>query len=171
MNQAKRENLIARLQSEIVIGDGAMGTQLYGRGVSLDANFEHLNLVRPELVRAVHNDYVRAGAQLIETNSFAANRVRLGTIGLGGKVSSINLAAARLAYSIPYNWPRNSKLKPWPYIDRLSSSMLEINPSSRAELRIKLRARLTFWAYLPWVQVLPLASKARPPRAVMATGY
>jgi homocysteine S-methyltransferase len=97
MSRISKENLVGRLKNEIVIGDGAMGTQLYNRGVSLDANFEHLNLVRPDLVSGVHADYVEAGAQLIETNSFAANRVRLGAIGLADKVNRINLAAANLA--------------------------------------------------------------------------
>lgn len=97
MSLANREALVSRLKNEVLIGDGAMGTQLYSRGVPLDANFEHLNLVRPQLVSEVHADYVRAGARLIESNSFGANGVRLGAIGLGHKVEAINLAAARLA--------------------------------------------------------------------------
>jgi len=80
-----------------MVGDGAMGTLLYHRGVALDRNFEHLNLVRPELVSGVHADYRAAGAQVLETNSFAANHTRLAAIGLESKVRTINLAAARLA--------------------------------------------------------------------------
>src|SRR6056297_1453023 len=91
--------IAGRLHREILVGDGAMGTQLYNRGVSLEANFEHLNLVRPQLIRSIHADYIAAGAQLIETNSFAANAIRLGAIGLGDKVSRINREAARLARS------------------------------------------------------------------------
>jgi len=97
MSESKHKNLIQRLQSEVLVGDGAMGTQLYNRGVSLDANFEHLNLIRPQLVKEVHADYVSAGAQLIETNSFAANAVRLGSIGLAHKVGQINREGALLA--------------------------------------------------------------------------
>lgn len=93
-------NIKDRLQKEILIGDGAMGTQLYSRGVSIEANFEHLNLIRPDLVSEVHAEYVAAGAQLIETNSFAANAARLGTIGLDHKVEQINRAAARLARGV-----------------------------------------------------------------------
>lgn len=91
------KELRRRLRDEVLIGDGAMGTLLYNRGVSLDANFEHLNLVQPALVRQVHADYVQAGARLIETNTFGANAVRLGAIGLARKVDAINLAGARLA--------------------------------------------------------------------------
>jgi homocysteine S-methyltransferase len=85
------------LQQEVLVGDGAMGTLLYNRGVSLDANFEHLNLVQPEQVRQVHADYIAAGSNLIETNTFGANAIRLGAIGLAHKVHAINLAGARLA--------------------------------------------------------------------------
>ncbi len=92
-----RTDIRIRLRNEILVGDGAMGTQLYSRGVAHDACFEHLNLVRPELVSEVHAEYVRAGAQLIETNSFAANAVRLGAIGLKHRVGQINREAARLA--------------------------------------------------------------------------
>ncbi|AMV71054.1 bifunctional homocysteine S-methyltransferase/methylenetetrahydrofolate reductase [Desulfuromonas carbonis] len=89
--------LPARLVTEIVIGDGAMGTLLYSRGVPLETNFEHLNLVRPELVRQVHEDYFRAGARLLETNTFGANALRLGSVGLAHRTADINLAGARLA--------------------------------------------------------------------------
>ncbi len=86
-----------RLRDEIIIGDGAMGTLLYSRGVPLESNFEHLNLVRPELVRQVHEDYVRAGAQLLETNTFGANALRLSAVGLEHRTVDINRAGVRLA--------------------------------------------------------------------------
>jgi homocysteine S-methyltransferase len=90
-------NFIDRLRSGILVADGAIGTMLYNKGVSLDANFEHLNLVRPELVRELHREYLDAGADLIETNTFGANRTRLQAIGLAGKVREINLRGAQLA--------------------------------------------------------------------------
>jgi methionine synthase / methylenetetrahydrofolate reductase(NADPH) len=88
---------LERLAAQVVIGDGAMGTFLYGRGIPLEANFEHLNLVQPQLVQEVHEQYAAAGAQLLETNSFGANALRLGGIGLARKTRAINEAAARLA--------------------------------------------------------------------------
>lgn len=93
-------SFLDRVAHEVLIGDGAMGTLLYGRGIPLDVNFEHLNLVRPDTVRSVHEDYLRAGAQLIETNTFGANGARLSAIGLETKVRAINTAGARLARSV-----------------------------------------------------------------------
>lgn len=77
--------------------DGAMGTQLYERGILYSACFEELNLSRPELVRRVHEDYVRAGAQIIETNTFGAQAMRLEKHSLQGQVREINTAAVRVA--------------------------------------------------------------------------
>ncbi|PLX84268.1 MAG: bifunctional homocysteine S-methyltransferase/methylenetetrahydrofolate reductase [Desulfuromonas sp.] len=102
MNPSTRRSklFLERLAAEVLVGDGAMGTLLYSRGVPLEANFEHLNLVGPEQVRRVHEDYLRAGAQVLETNTFGASSLRLSTIGLEKKVRSINLAGARLARSV-----------------------------------------------------------------------
>ena len=74
-----------------------MGTLLYSRGIPLETNFEYLNLVRPEIVRQVHDDYVHAGAQLLESNTFGASSVRLAAVGLEKKTRAINVAGARLA--------------------------------------------------------------------------
>jgi homocysteine S-methyltransferase len=89
-------NILERLKNEILTGDGAVGTMLYAKGVSLDSNFEHLNLVRPTLVKELALEYVAAGAQVIETNTFGANYTKLQAIGLGHKVAEINRAGARL---------------------------------------------------------------------------
>jgi homocysteine S-methyltransferase len=86
-----------RLKTQILIGDGAVGTMLYAKGVSLDSNFEHLNLVRPEFVLELAIEYVAAGAQVIETNTFGANFTKFAAIGLGHKVAEINAAGARIA--------------------------------------------------------------------------
>jgi len=93
----RSQRFLQRLSEEVIVGDGAMGTLLYSRGVPLETNFEYLNLVRPEIVRKVHEDYLQAGAQLIETNTFAASAVRLAAVGLETKARTINLAGARLA--------------------------------------------------------------------------
>lgn len=88
---------LERLHDEVLIGDGAIGTMLYAKGVSLDANVEHLNLVRPSLVLELHREYLAAGARVIETNTFGANWTRLAAIGLDKKEREINLRGARLA--------------------------------------------------------------------------
>ncbi|SNB47731.1 bifunctional homocysteine S-methyltransferase/methylenetetrahydrofolate reductase [Geobacter sp. DSM 9736] len=90
-------NFLDRARNEVLVGDGAIGTMLYSKGVSLDASFEHLNLVRPELVEELHREYLEAGAQVIETNTFGANRTKLGLIGLENKVEKINRRGAELA--------------------------------------------------------------------------
>lgn len=77
--------------------DGAIGTEFYRRGIYLTKNFEELNLTQPHLVRSVHEEYVKSGAQVITTNSYGANRIRLKGFGLEDKCAEINEAAARLA--------------------------------------------------------------------------
>lgn len=88
--------LEAIAQGGLVV-DGAMGTQLYERGVLYSACFEDLNLSRPELVKKIHDDYLRAGANVIVTNTFGANALRLEKHGLAGKVAEINAAAVAIA--------------------------------------------------------------------------
>lgn len=90
-------NILERLKTEVLAGDGAVGTMLYAKGVSLESNFEHLNLVRPSLVLELAMEYAASGAQVIETNTFGANRTKLAAIGLGHKVAEINAAGARIA--------------------------------------------------------------------------
>ena len=90
-------SILERLKNEILTGDGAIGTMLYAKGVSLESNFEHLNLVRPSLVLELAREYVAAGAQVIETNTFGANLSKLAAIGIGHKVAEINRAGARIA--------------------------------------------------------------------------
>jgi methionine synthase / methylenetetrahydrofolate reductase(NADPH) len=77
--------------------DGAMGTMLYGRGMFLNICYDELNLKQPDLVRDIHREYVRAGAELIETNTFGANPIKLASCGLAEETERINTAAAGLA--------------------------------------------------------------------------
>lgn len=81
----------------VILGDGAMGTQLYERGVYINRNYDDLNLSDSHLVKAIHRDYVQAGAQLLETNTFGANPFKLGKFGLSDKTYEINRAGAQLA--------------------------------------------------------------------------
>jgi methionine synthase / methylenetetrahydrofolate reductase(NADPH) len=85
------------LSERILVCDGAMGTMLYGKGVFINRCFESLTLTEPDLVRDVHAQYLRAGADVIETNTFGANRMKLRAFGLGNRVTEINQAAAALA--------------------------------------------------------------------------
>ncbi len=96
---ATRDELRQRLldPAQVVIADGAMGTLLYAKGVFINQCYDELNVRQPDLVRGIHGDYVRAGAELLETNSFGANRPKLQHYGLEAHVREFNLAAATLA--------------------------------------------------------------------------
>jgi homocysteine S-methyltransferase len=85
------------LSERVLVSDGAMGTMLYARGIFLNRCFDELNLTQPDLVAEVHGEYVRAGADVIETNTFGANRFKLSQFGLADKVRTINVQGARIA--------------------------------------------------------------------------
>ncbi len=83
--------------SRPVLADGAMGTVLYARGIFINRCYDELNLSDPNLILSVHEDYLQAGAEIIETNTFGANRFRLTRHGLASKVAEINTAGVRIA--------------------------------------------------------------------------
>ena len=93
-------DLLERLSSEVILADGAMGTMLHSRGVSFEKCFDELNLTNPSAVAEVHREYIEAGAQLILTNTFGANRFKLGQHGLEKKTAEINKAGVELARRI-----------------------------------------------------------------------
>ena len=105
----------------MLVCDGAMGTMLYARGVFINRCFDSLNVMAPDTVMEVHQDYVRAGADVLETNTFGANRVKLRSFGLGDKVREINSEAARLArkaardqvYVAGAIGPLGVRIEPW----------------------------------------------------------
>src|SRR5580658_10795285 len=80
-----------------VLADGAMGTVLYARGIFVNRSYDELNLSDPNLILGVHEEYLQAGAEILETNTFGANRFRLARHGLAGKMAEINAAGVRLA--------------------------------------------------------------------------
>ncbi|MEW6211148.1 MAG: bifunctional homocysteine S-methyltransferase/methylenetetrahydrofolate reductase [Acidobacteriota bacterium] len=94
---AKKDFRSAVTDDRVYVFDGATGTMLYSRGVYINRCFDELNLSNADLVAALHRDYVRAGADIIETNTYGANRVKLAAYGLEDKIRDINIAGARLA--------------------------------------------------------------------------
>ncbi|HEY8309879.1 MAG TPA: homocysteine S-methyltransferase family protein, partial [Gemmatimonadaceae bacterium] len=94
-----RDALLKRLldPEALVVFDGAMGTMIYARGVFINQCYDELSIRAPDLIRGIHEEYVRAGAEVIETNTFGANRLKLQQHGLSDEVANINSAAARLA--------------------------------------------------------------------------
>ena len=85
------------LESRVLVCDGAMGTMLYAQGAFVNRSFDELNVTRPELVAGVHRAYVDAGVDVIETNTFGANRVKLESFGLADQLPALNAAGVALA--------------------------------------------------------------------------
>src|ERR1700756_3696733 len=81
----------------LILADGAMGTVLYARGIFINRCYDELNLSDPSLILSIHEEYLQAGAEILETNTFGANRFRLARHGLAGKVAEINAAGVRIA--------------------------------------------------------------------------
>jgi methionine synthase / methylenetetrahydrofolate reductase(NADPH) len=86
-----------QLAQRVMVADGAMGTMLYSRGVFINRCFDELNLAQPDLVRQIHREYVKAGAEILETNTFGASRTRLAAFGIAEKLAAINQAGVRIA--------------------------------------------------------------------------
>ena len=91
------KNLTELLSEQIVLGDGAMGTMLYQEGVFINTCFDELNLKAPSLVKDIHQRYIEAGCDFIETNTFGANEVKLAGFGLADKLEEINGQSATIA--------------------------------------------------------------------------
>jgi len=83
--------------SRPVLADGAMGTVLYARGIFINRCYDELNLSDPSLILSIHEEYLQAGAEIVETNTFGANKFRLTRHGLASKVAEINSAGVKLA--------------------------------------------------------------------------
>src|SRR5437762_13068524 len=92
-----QHDFLEQLQQHPLLCDGAMGTLLYARGIAYERCFDELNLTRPALIQGIHSEYISAGAQIIETNTFGANRAKLEAFNLGERVREINIRAVKLA--------------------------------------------------------------------------
>ena len=116
-----KQPFLEALESRVLVCDGAMGTMLYAKGVFINKSFDALNITQPDLVAEVHQEYVRAGADIIETNTFGANRIKLGSFGLAEKLHAINEQGARIArhaaddkaYVAGAIGPLGIRIEPW----------------------------------------------------------
>src|SRR5262245_36831089 len=112
---------IDAIEQRVLVCDGAMGTMLYSKGVFINKSFDSLNTAQPDLVLGVHQQYVRAGADVIETNTFGANRIKLGSFGLDRSLHEINVAGVKLAqraagdqaYVAGAIGPLGIRIEPW----------------------------------------------------------
>lgn len=92
-----KKDFLSDLKERILLADGAMGTMLYAKGVFINTCFDELNLSRPELVEEIHKEYLDAGADIIETNTFGANRFKLSSHGLLNHLEDINRRGGEIA--------------------------------------------------------------------------
>jgi methionine synthase I (cobalamin-dependent)/5,10-methylenetetrahydrofolate reductase len=120
-----------------ILCDGAMGTVLYDRGIFISRCYDELNLTEPNLIRGIHEEYLLAGAELIETNTFGANRFRLQRFGLADKVEAINQAGVRLAREAAAQLQEKQAAKAWVAgsIGPLGIQMEPLGKVSRQEVR------------------------------------
>ncbi len=115
------QKFLDALDDRVLVCDGAMGTMLYAKGVFINKSFDALNVTQPDLVAEVHQEYVRAGADIIETNTFGANRIKLGSFGIADKLQAINEQGARIArhaaddraYVAGSIGPLGIRIEPW----------------------------------------------------------
>src|SRR6266498_922690 len=97
-------NFLEQLKQAPILCDGATGTLLYAKGIFINRCYDELNLSQPELIREIHHDYLKSGAQIIETNTFGANHFRLERHSLTDRVRDINLAGVKLAREAAKNY-------------------------------------------------------------------
>ncbi len=91
------EDFLSRLNRGPILCDGAMGTLLYAKGIFINRCYDELNLAQPDLIRDIHREYLQAGAEIIETNTFGANSFRLARHGIADRLHGINIKGAQLA--------------------------------------------------------------------------
>ena len=114
-------HFLTRLQQGPILADGAMGTELYARGIFINRCYDELNLSQPDLISEVHRAYLQAGAEIIETNTFGANSFRLARHGFADRVREVNLAGVRLARQVADNEAAKKAAEVW--VDRKSTRL------------------------------------------------
>jgi len=120
-SKSSRRSFEDLLAEGVVVFDGAMGTELYRRGIFINRCFDEMNLTEPDVVRQIHRSYVKAGVDVIETNSFGANRFKLEPYGIREQLAEINKRSAELAREVAGDMclvagsigPLGIKIEPW----------------------------------------------------------
>ena len=124
----------------IVVFDGAMGTMLYAKGVFINQCYDELNVRAPDMIAEIHRAYVKAGAEIIETNTFGANRFKLTPYGLDAQTVEINRAGAKIARAVADEAPKPVLVAG--AIGPLGARIEPYGPTSRDEARAFFREQL-----------------------------
>src|SRR5882724_13667558 len=138
-------DLLTRLKQGPVLCDGAMGTLLYAKGVFINKCYDELNLTQPDLIRNIHQEYLNAGAEVIETNTLGGNSVRLGRYGLTDQVRDVNLKGARLAREAAdaFNLKKAANVLVAGSVGPLGVRIEPLGKTSREEARASFREQIT----------------------------
>jgi methionine synthase I (cobalamin-dependent)/5,10-methylenetetrahydrofolate reductase len=138
-------DLLSRLKQGPVLCDGAMGTLLYAKGVFINKCYDELNLIQPDLIRGIHQEYMNAGAEMIETNTFGGNSFRLGRYGLADKVEEVNRRGAELAREAAdaFNLKKAANVLVAGSIGPLGLRIEPLGKTSREEARASFREQIT----------------------------
>jgi homocysteine S-methyltransferase len=150
-----------------ILADGAMGTVLYARGIFINRCYDELNLSDPGLILSVHEEYLQAGAEILESNTFGANRFRLTRHGLGGKVAQINAAGVQIAREAVKHLKEKQAGEAWVAgsvgplgvrLEPLGKTGLE---EARAAFAEQIRALANAGADLLIIETMPALNEAR----------
>lgn len=138
-------DLLSRLKQGPVLCDGAMGTLLYAKGVFINKCYDELNLTQPDLIRGIHQEYMNAGAEIIETNTFGGNSFRLARHGLADKVEEVNRKGAELAREAAdaFNLKKAANVLVAGSIGPLGLRIEPLGKTSREEARASFRDQIT----------------------------
>jgi homocysteine S-methyltransferase len=138
-------DLLSRLKQGPVLCDGAMGTLFYANGVFINKCYDELNLTQPDLVRSIHQDYLNAGAEIFETNTFGGNSFRLARHGLADKVAEINRRGAELAREAAdaFNLKKAANVLVAGSVGPLGLRIEPLGKTSREEARDSFREQIT----------------------------
>ena len=139
------DDLLTRLKQGPILCDGAMGTLLYAKGVFINKCYDELNLTQPDLIRGIHQEYMNAGAEIIETNTFGGNSFRLGRYGLADKVEEVNRQGAELAREAAdaFNLKKAANVLVAGSIGPLGLRIEPLGKTSREEARASFRDQIT----------------------------
>ena len=148
------KDFLSELQDRVLVCDGAMGTMLYSKGIFISRCFDELNVSNPDLVREVHLDYIKAGVDIIETNTFGGNRMKLMSHGLADQIRDINVRGAAIARDAAGTdvfvggaiGPLGIRIEPWGKHPSMKRGRYFENKRKRCWLEVSI---FSFWRRFP----------------------